>query len=124
MTLKEIAAEYLRQNSFDGLCNDECGCQLAQLMPCDAPQETCEPGFKIGNRDNPSDWEIVPARIAAKTVGEKLVASACGVVCECGQACNPSSGEWRWNGAMWEHWHGYPIGHVAVPGPKQKGGKE
>lgn len=43
-----------------------------------------------------------------------LMADTEGVVCECGKKCDPSSSEWRWNGACWEHHHGYPIGHVPV----------
>lgn len=32
--------------------------------------------------------------------------------CNCGEACNPSSQFWRFNGGAWEHCHAYPIGHV------------
>lgn len=33
-------------------------------------------------------------------------------VCQCGQRANPASADWRWSGAVWQHHHGYPIGHV------------
>lgn len=33
-------------------------------------------------------------------------------ICECGQACDPSSPNWRYAGSHWEHFHGYPINHV------------
>lgn len=30
----EMVRLYLEQNGYDGLCTDECGCELADLMPC------------------------------------------------------------------------------------------
>jgi hypothetical protein len=35
-------------------------------------------------------------------------------ICECGAVCDPVNSEWRCAGNYWEHYHGYPIGHVAV----------
>ena len=47
-----------------------------------------------------------------RTTLDRHLAEATEWVCECGQQCNPMSADWRWNGFAWEHYHGYPIGHV------------
>lgn len=41
MTVKDMVAEWLRANHYDGLCNPsgECGCGLGDLMPCQCVNE-------------------------------------------------------------------------------------
>jgi len=57
MDVIEIVKVWLKENSFDGLCNDNCGCGLTDFAPCDGgPYWTCEaaiarvlgPGEHIG----------------------------------------------------------------------------
>lgn len=45
--VKEIVRDYLQRNGFDGLClsTDDCGCRLADLMPCGSPCDLCLPGY-------------------------------------------------------------------------------
>ncbi len=48
MDVYDIVKKYLKENGFDGLCTDDCGCHLDDLMPC--CQEgalSCEPGYAI-----------------------------------------------------------------------------
>lgn len=50
MSVKEIVADYLKANGYDGLYNGdaECGCDLDDLMPCEGNPCCCQPGYKVG----------------------------------------------------------------------------
>ncbi len=48
MNVHDIVKKYLEDNGYDGLCTDECGCHIDDLMPC--CQEgiiSCEPGYAM-----------------------------------------------------------------------------
>jgi len=50
MSVRDIVLNYLRQNGYDGLCTDDCGCGLDNLQPCgyDNPigPFDCVPAYK------------------------------------------------------------------------------
>jgi len=47
MTLREIIENHLKDNEYDGLCGDECGCEIGELFPCEDPDmDVCKPGYK------------------------------------------------------------------------------
>lgn len=49
MTVQEIVKDYLEQNGYDGLCNENCGCGLGDFMPCeDCDIKNCKPAYKHG----------------------------------------------------------------------------
>ena len=53
-TLANLAAGWLDDHGYDGLCNDErdCWCHTLDLMPCDVPQGTnCRPGHSEAVED-------------------------------------------------------------------------
>ena len=69
MNLREIAKKWLESNGYDGLCCDDCGCEISDLMPCDSPNEQCEAGYKVpcpGSKhcpvDGECDWHINPTK--------------------------------------------------------------
>jgi len=58
MTAREIVEKYLRDNGYDGLCGEECGCSIDDLMPCDYDCTSgCEPGYKHLHDDKCQDME-------------------------------------------------------------------
>jgi len=34
--------------------------------------------------------------------------------CPCGATMFLPDGDWRFNGKEWEHYHGYPVGHLVA----------
>lgn len=58
MTAKEIIIKYLKDNGFDGLCGEDCGCGIDDLAPCDMPMD-CEPAYKhICGENKPEDCKM------------------------------------------------------------------
>ena len=57
MNVIEIVKEYLQKNNYDGLVGDGCGCDLADLMPCDCDVMNCEVAHKVLVKD------LTPAEI-------------------------------------------------------------
>ena len=60
MTVKEIIEKYLKDNKFDGLCNDECGCGNGPdcIAPCDLPLD-CEPAYRhVCGENKPADCDM------------------------------------------------------------------
>ena len=52
-TIREIVLKYLKENGYDGLCNNDCGCGLNDLMPCDGKSiGECRAGYSGGEPDN------------------------------------------------------------------------
>lgn len=46
MNCKEIIEKYLRENGYEALCGDGCGCGLDDFAPCGNPLD-CVPGYKV-----------------------------------------------------------------------------
>ncbi len=68
-TVIEIIREYLKQNGYDGLAGDDCGCEVDDLQPCCSDCGSCEPGYKVPCSDCPADgdceWHMSTEKPAA-----------------------------------------------------------
>ena len=47
-TVRELLRKAIIDNGADGLCNDDCGCSLEDLMPCDGVKLDCVLAVKAG----------------------------------------------------------------------------
>jgi len=60
MNVRKIVQKYLKENSFDGLYNDECACLAKDIAPCGESMDTCEPGHKGPCTCGEHDWHVGP----------------------------------------------------------------
>ena len=77
--VKRMAAEYIKEHGYDGLCNDECGCGIDDLAPCGEPMGNCTAAFK-GADDLFYDAEARPdikEGGALRTTGKVTACPAC-----------------------------------------------
>ena len=45
MNARQIVRIYLKTNGFDGLCMEDCGCGVGDLMPCGEFGRECIPAY-------------------------------------------------------------------------------
>jgi len=61
MNVTDIVIKYLKDNGYDGLCGDGCGCGLDDFAPCDSNIGDCKPAYKVksdcGNCENQCIFE-------------------------------------------------------------------
>lgn len=60
MTIKEIIKQWLKDNGYDGLYSDECGCSLEDFNACDECFCRCEPGYFVPNEQEVDVYMIGP----------------------------------------------------------------
>lgn len=56
--LGEIVKDWLKKHGYSGLYNDDCGCSLAELMPCDEPHPDCIAGYLIPCKPD-GEWDFI-----------------------------------------------------------------
>jgi hypothetical protein len=51
-TIGGILESYLRENGFDGLAYDDCGCGIDDLFPCEQPTRDCQAAYRRSVMDD------------------------------------------------------------------------
>lgn len=47
INVRQIIELYLLRGGYDGLCCDDCGCEIGDLCPCDGFCGECVAGYKV-----------------------------------------------------------------------------
>lgn len=70
--VKEILREWLEEHGYDGLRTDdaECGCLLDNLLVCDAPCDSCQPGYRGPDPSGESDCLVYLSREDAEAFSD------------------------------------------------------
>lgn len=60
VTIQDMVAEWLKAHKLAGLCNSdlECGCLIADLMPCGDPRPDCVAGRKTKCNCGEHDFHV------------------------------------------------------------------
>ncbi len=59
LTVRDILKQWLEANGYGGLYDDnECGCAVDNLIPCDGPCYPCHPGYIGPSPDSEYDFLI------------------------------------------------------------------
>ena len=79
LNVRHILDTWLKENNYDGLCSDECGCEIGDLAPCwDNDLTNCVPGHKtkcpateedgceFATHDRECDWHMSPGKRRGK----------------------------------------------------------
>ena len=67
ITVREIVAAWLVSNGYDGICSDDCECEVDDLMSCRKPCDSCVAGHTASAGITPG--KKVDALHAHGTVG-------------------------------------------------------
>ena len=68
MKVKEILQQWLKDNGYDGLFCEYCGCERDDICPCDLSPNIvdCEPGYKFMGCNEECgegcDWHITSVK--------------------------------------------------------------
>ena len=67
MDVYGIIKKYLKDNGYDGLCCEDCGCLIDSLVLCENDFSQCVPGYKrepvLGDPElNYTSWIVTPEK--------------------------------------------------------------
>jgi len=62
-SVQEMAEKYLKENGYDGLYCEDCGCLVDDLAPCGEMMADCTAGYKHPAPKGEGDYWIKPEKL-------------------------------------------------------------